>query len=74
MGAILDLHMWHDFTDGVFSDSDAASPRQTQTDNDASGSPQRVAGRPLGVPYEIAAGDVDVMNSCQIIHGLWPCA
>ena len=28
------------------SDSDAASPQQTQTDNDASGSPQRVAGRP----------------------------
>ena len=28
------------------SESDAASPRQTQTDNDASGSPQRVAGRP----------------------------
>ena len=28
------------------SDSDAASPRQTQTDNNASGSPQRVAGRP----------------------------
>ena len=26
-------------------------PRQTQTDNDASGNPQRVAGRPLGVPY-----------------------
>ena len=29
-----------------FSDSDAASPQQTQTDNDASGNPQRVAGRP----------------------------
>ena len=29
-----------------FSDSDAASPQQTQTNNDASGSPQRVAGRP----------------------------
>ena len=28
-----------------FSDSDAASPQQTQTNNDASGSPQRVAGR-----------------------------
>ena len=28
------------------SNSDAASPRQPQTDNDASGSPQRVAGRP----------------------------
>ena len=28
------------------SDSDAATPRQTQTDNDASGNPQRVAGRP----------------------------
>ena len=28
------------------SDSDAATPRQTQTNNDASGSPQRVAGRP----------------------------
>ena len=27
-------------------DSDAASPRQIQTDNDASGNPQRVAGRP----------------------------
>ena len=35
----------------LFSDSDAASPRQIQTDNDASGNPQRVAGRPLGVPY-----------------------
>ena len=31
----------------LFSDSDAATPRQTQTNNDASGSPQRVAGRPL---------------------------
>ena len=31
----------------AFSDSDAASLRQTQTDNDASGYPQRVAGRPL---------------------------
>ena len=30
----------------LFSDSDAATPRQTQTNNDASGSPQRVAGRP----------------------------
>ena len=29
-----------------FSDSDAASPQQTQTNNDASGCPQRVAGRP----------------------------
>ena len=28
------------------SDSDAAAPRQTQTDNDAAGNPQRVAGRP----------------------------
>ena len=28
------------------SDSDAAAPRQTQTNNDASGSPQHVAGRP----------------------------
>ena len=26
------------------------------------------------VPYGIAAGDVNVMNSRQIIHGLWPCA
>ena len=32
--------------DCFFSDSDAAMPRQTQADNDASGSPQRVAGRP----------------------------
>ena len=33
------------------SDSDAAVRRQTQTDNDASGNPQRVAGRqpPLSV-------------------------
>ena len=30
---------------GLSSDSDAALPRQTQTENDASGSPQRVAGR-----------------------------
>ena len=30
----------------ISSDSDAASPRQTQTDNAASGSPQRVACRP----------------------------
>ena len=30
----------------ISSDSDAATPRQTQTDNDASGNPQRVAGRP----------------------------
>ena len=30
----------------LFSDSDAATPRQTQTNNDASGSPPRVAGRP----------------------------
>ena len=30
------------------SDSDAAARRQTQTDNDASGNPQRVAGRPMG--------------------------
>ena len=30
----------------VASDSDAAAPRQTQTDNDASGNPQCVAGRP----------------------------
>ena len=29
-----------------FSDSNAASPQQTQTNNDASGNPQRVAGRP----------------------------
>ena len=28
-------------------ESDAAVPQQTQIDNDASGSPQRVAGRPL---------------------------
>ena len=40
---------------GFSSDSDAATRRQTQTDNDASGNPQRVAGRPLGVPYGIAA-------------------
>ena len=31
---------------GLSSDLDAAAPRQTQTDNDASGNPQRVAGRP----------------------------
>ncbi len=37
------------------SDSDAALPRQTQTDNDASGSPQRVAGRP---PLSSAWGNV----------------
>ncbi len=36
---------------GFSSDSDAATRRQTQTDNDASGNPQHVAGRPLGVPY-----------------------
>ena len=30
----------------ISSDSDAASLRQTQTNNDASGCPQRVAGRP----------------------------
>ena len=30
----------------ISSDSDAASPRQTQTNNDASGCPQRVAVRP----------------------------
>ena len=39
---------------GFSSDSDAATRRQTQTNNDASGNPQRVAGRPLGVPYGIA--------------------
>ncbi|CDF04372.1 unknown [Megasphaera elsdenii CAG:570] len=46
--------LWHNFrfyepwtmNDCFFSDSDAAMPRQTQADNDASGSPQRVAGRP----------------------------
>ena len=38
---------WYVFTSHGFSaDSDAATPRQTQTDNDASGNPQRVAGRP----------------------------
>ena len=36
------------------SDSDAATRRQTQTNNDALGNPQRVAGRPLAVPYGIA--------------------
>ena len=40
---------------GFSSDSDAATRRQTQTDNDASGNPQHVAGRPLAVPYGIAA-------------------
>ena len=47
--------LWHNFrfyepwtmNDCFFSDSDAAMPRQTQADNDASGSPQRVAGQPL---------------------------
>ena len=46
--------LWHNFrfyepwtmNDCFFSDSDAAMPRQTQADNDALGSPQRVAGRP----------------------------
>ena len=37
------------------SDSDAATRRQTQTNNDASGNPQRVAGRPLAVPYGCGA-------------------
>ena len=47
---------WYVFTSHGFStDSDAATPRQTQTDNDASGNPQRVAGRLLAVPYGIAA-------------------
>ena len=39
--------MWHDFRElrpAFISDSDAAARRQTQTDNDASGTPQRVAG------------------------------
>ena len=35
------------------SDSDAAARRQTQTDNDASGNPQRVAGRPMGRPLRM---------------------
>ena len=35
---------------GLFSDSDAASPRQTQTNNDASGNPLRVAGAPRVAP------------------------
>ena len=35
------------------SDSDAAVRRQTQTNNDASGNPQRVAGRPLGRPLRM---------------------
>ena len=49
---------WYVFTShGFSSDSDAATRRQTQTNNDASGNPQRVAGRPLGVPYGIAYGD-----------------
>ena len=41
-------HFYEPWTmnDCFFSDSDAAMPRQTQADNDASGSPQRVAGRP----------------------------
>ena len=39
----------------VAMDSDAAARRQTQTDNDASGNPQRVAGRlDQDVPYTIA--------------------
>ena len=52
----IQLHpvLWHNFrfyepwtmNDCFFSDSDAAMPRQTQADNDALGSPQRVAGRP----------------------------
>ena len=40
MHGSLSYHAW------PFSDSDAAAPQQTQTDNDASGNPQRVAGRP----------------------------
>ena len=35
------------------SDSDAAARRQTQSDNDASGNPQCVAGRPLGRPLRM---------------------
>ena len=35
------------------SDSDATARRQTQTDNDASGNPQRVAGRPMGRPLRM---------------------
>ena len=45
------------FRHGLSSDSNAASPRQTQTDNDASGKPQRVAGRLVqDVPYELRPG------------------
>ena len=48
--------------DGLSSDSDAASPRQTQTDNDASGSPQRVAGRlDRTSPTKSHTGDVDFL-------------
>ena len=35
------------------AESDAATRRQTQTDNDASGNPQRVAGRPVGRPLRM---------------------
>ena len=45
---------WYVFTSHGFSaDSDAATPRQTQTDNDASGNPQRVAGRPLPLSVRV---------------------
>ena len=49
------------------SDSNAAvTPRRAQTDNDASGNPQRVAGRlPRTAPTESQPGD-------KRIHGLWP--
>ena len=40
---------------GFFSESECGvPPRQIQTDNDASGNPQRVAGRLQDVPYDIA--------------------
>ena len=44
--------------DGLSSDSDTALPQQTQTDNDASGSPQRVAVRlDRTSPMESQPGD-----------------
>ena len=35
------------------AESDAAARQQTQTDNDASSNPQRVAGRPVGRPLRM---------------------
>ena len=72
--------MWHGFATCdrrpacVLLDSDAAVRRQTQTDNDASGSPPRVAGRLYRpAPTESQPGDVmdlrQTMNDERIAIG-----